>query len=106
MICLTSKRITFKSKLNFFILIDLFKVYFKLKLIPLRSKLKFYSLNFARPIIFIFQFFAFGRDHMNGLNMRLSLPSFCVTLDISFFDFFIYNLFYLIELIIYFNLLI
>ena len=43
-----SKMIAFRSKLNFFILIDLFKDYFKLKLItlkleliPLKSKLDF-----------------------------------------------------------------
>ena len=37
-IILTSKWITYRSKLKFLILIDLFKFYFTFKLIPLRSK--------------------------------------------------------------------
>ena len=40
LISFTSKLITYRSKLKIFILIDLFEVYIKLKLILLRSKLK------------------------------------------------------------------
>ena len=82
LISLTLKLINFKSKLKPFILIDLFKVYFNLKLIPLRSNLiyltsKLNFLIFGRAAVFIFKFLAFGPAHIDDL-MRPSRPSFCV----------------------------
>ena len=78
LISLTSKLITYWSKLKFFILIDLFKFYFTLKLIPLRSKLinaQKIEKNEGKRVMLLHT--RIGPPQINGLIR----PSFCVILN-------------------------